>query len=149
MQRFLESQVLLGHEVQAQKMGTAKLRQQKERAAVGSILVLCKVLGSPWCPSAERGRARCGIKGLWMQGRGSRAGSWRGFPAGVLGSAALAAISWCPSVLSPPGSGTRQLRCSPFTAVCIRPAHHCALLSLPLPLQNSSLGGDVCPAPQL
>lgn len=152
MQRFLESQVLLGHEVQAQKMGTAKLRQQREGTGVGSILVLCKVLGSPWCPSAERGRQGgpgVGIKGLRMQGRGSGAGSWRGFPAGVLGSAALAAISWCPSVLSPPGSGTRQLRCSPFTAVCIRPAHHCALLSLPLPLQNSSLGGDVCPSPQL
>ena len=62
------------------------------------------------------------------------------------------AISQCPSALSPPGSGAQQLWYNPFTAVCLRPAHHCrAPLPAPatLPLQNRSLGGDVCLSPQL
>lgn len=100
-----------------------------------------------------------GRKGCWVQGvcgvdvhRGNGAGSWRGFPTGMLDFTALSAISQCPSVLSPPGSAAQHLWYSPFTAVCLRPAHHCcAPVPAPaaLPLSNSSLGGDVCPSPQL
>lgn len=69
-------------------------------------------------------------KGWWVWERGSSTGSWRGFLTGVLHIAALSAIFWCPSVLSPPGPDAHQLWYNPFTAVCLRPAHHCCA---PLP----------------
>lgn len=99
-------------------------------------------------PGAWRVCGGCGVD------VGERQWCWQleRLPDRSTGFCSALSYSCCPSVLSPPGSDAQQLWYNPFTAVCLRPAHHCcAPLPAPatLPLQNSSLGGDVCPSPQL